>query len=197
MVKLRLNVDEGHYLMLINERRYHELFRCIEENRDFLAIWLPWVGEVTRPADTRRFLMNNLHSYRSGKGFSFAILEASHILGMIGFHGFDDQNKVTSLGYWLIEQATGHGLMTRCVLRCIDYAMMERNMNRLYIRCANRNNRSNAIPRRLGFYYEGFQREAELLNGQFVDLNVYSLLGREWRSRREALLTEFRVSPYH
>jgi len=40
--------------------------------------------------------------------------------------------------------------------------------------------RSIAIPQRLGFVYEGIQRQAQLLNGQFHDFAVYSMLASEW-----------------
>lgn len=47
-------------------------------------------------------------------------------------------------------------------------------------RCAAGNAPSNAIPRRLGFTLEGVEREGELMaDGQYVDLNVYSILKRE------------------
>ena len=50
------------------------------------------------------------------------------------------------------------------------------NLNRLMIKVARGNTQSIAIPTRLGFTFEGIERNGELLHGQFVDLEVYSLL---------------------
>ena len=61
-----------------------------------------------------------------------------------------------------------------------EWAVSERGMNSIRIRCAAGNAPSNAIPRRLGFTLEGVEREGELMaDGQYVDLNVYSILKRE------------------
>lgn len=53
-------------------------------------------------------------------------------------------------------------------------------MNRAQIRAMPENSRSIAIPARLGFTYEGIQRQAELLRGKFYDFAVYSMLASEW-----------------
>ena len=42
------------------------------------------------------------------------------------------------------------------------------------------NQPSNAIPQRLGFTLEGTERDGELLSsGEYMDINVYSLLRKE------------------
>jgi ribosomal-protein-serine acetyltransferase len=57
-------------------------------------------------------------------------------------------------------------------------------MNRLQIRAAVDNTRSRAIPERLRFTFEGVQRQAKLLNDDFQDLAVYSMLAAEWQLKR-------------
>jgi ribosomal-protein-serine acetyltransferase len=64
---------------------------------------------------------------------------------------------------------------------CIDDAIRDQDMNRVYIRCAEKNIPSKRIPEALGFKLEGVQREAEWLHDHFVNLEVYSLLAAEWR----------------
>lgn len=102
---------------------------------------------------------------------------------MIGFHGFDGANRVTSLGYWLALDACGQGVMRASVEACVSYAFRDRGMNRLYVRCATENQRSRRVPEALGFVHEGTQREAEWLYDHFVDLEVYSVLAAEWKGR--------------
>lgn len=71
--------------------------------------------------------------------------------------------------------------MTKACKACIDYAFNELKLHRLEIRCAVENERSRAIPERLGFTNEGTIREAEWLYDHFVDHVVYGMLEREWK----------------
>jgi ribosomal-protein-serine acetyltransferase len=48
------------------------------------------------------------------------------------------------------------------------------------IHCAVGNEKSCGIAKRLGFQLEGMLRQAQLLNGKYVDINVYSMLAEEW-----------------
>jgi ribosomal-protein-serine acetyltransferase len=47
------------------------------------------------------------------------------------------------------------------------------------IQCGVGNRRSSAVARRLGFTLEGIARRAQLLHGEFIDLEVWSLVRPE------------------
>lgn len=70
--------------------------------------------------------------------------------------------------------------MTRCVRCLCEWAVQYRGMQRIQIRCAVGNVPSNAIPKRLGFRWEGIERAGELMiSGEYANLNVYSILKNE------------------
>ena len=72
--------------------------------------------------------------------------------------------------------------MTDACRAVLDYLFGELRLNRIEIQCATGNARSMGIPRRLGFTLEGTRREAELVNGKFYDLLLFSMLKREWKA---------------
>lgn len=73
--------------------------------------------------------------------------------------------------------------MTLSAAALCRYAFTELYMNRITIRCAAGNIPSKKIPQCLGFRFEGSEREGELpADGNFTDLEFYSLLKREWES---------------
>ncbi len=180
-----LTVRDGLHLRLLRGDAADVVFAEIDRNRSYLRQWLPWVDDSKCPDDSRPFLESSWIAYHQGLGFSLGIFSQDQFCGCIGFHAFDQKNRITSLGYWLSKPFTGQGIMTDCVRRLLDYAIDDRFMNRIYVRCATENHPSRAIPERLGFVHEGTQREAEWLYDHYVDLEMYSMLSREWRLIRQ------------
>jgi ribosomal-protein-serine acetyltransferase len=72
--------------------------------------------------------------------------------------------------------------MTRTVRALVDQALIGWGLNRVEIRAAPENQRSRAIPERLGFREEGVLREAEHVGDRFLDSVVYGMLAADWRA---------------
>ena len=103
------------------------------------------------------------------------------IAGLIGLVRTDLSNKSSSIGYWVSEDSQGLGLVTQSVKAILNFGFNTLDFNRIVIRAQPANTRSCAIPERLGFTVEGIAKEAEQLNGQFVDLRIYALLRSQWQ----------------
>jgi len=58
----------------------------------------------------------------------------------------------------------------------ISYAFNEMNLNRIQLKAATGNLKSQHVAERTGFTREGIERDGELHSRGFVDLIVYSLL---------------------
>jgi ribosomal-protein-serine acetyltransferase len=183
-MSFQLEVNPDICLRLMRPEQAPVVAKAIDTNRSFLRQWLPWVDDSRQASDTAQHLDFWWHAHGRGGGFSLGIFYRDEFAGIVGFHGFDLVNRITSMGYWLGQEFNGYGIMTRSVARLLDYAIFDRNMNRIFIRCATGNSGSRAIPERLGFVHEGCQREAEWLYDHFVDLELYSILAREWQRVR-------------
>ena len=72
--------------------------------------------------------------------------------------------------------------MTKACKVFVDYAFDVLELNRVEIRCAVDNFKSQSIPERLGFIKEGTLRDTEFLYDHYVDCVVYSILKRDWRN---------------
>ena len=156
------------------------IWQTIYDNRVYLRTWLPFVDGLKEVADEEAFLNEQLALPYADRNIVFVIGQGHELCGLVGFVITDNINHRTEIGYWLIPEYQGRGIMTRCVRHLCEWEVSERGMNSIRIRCAAGNAPSNAIPRRLGFTLEGVEREGELMaDGQYVDLNVYSILKRE------------------
>ena len=165
---------------MVEMRDADELFALVDASRMYLREWLPWVDASVSVEDTKAFVHAAQQQYTRGDGCQCCIRYKGKIVGIIGFHRVDLFHKQTDIGYWLAEEYQGRGIMTACCRALVDFAFREYKVHRVEIRAAVENQKSRAIPERLGFTHEGTLREAEWVNDHFVDGAVYAMLERDW-----------------
>jgi ribosomal-protein-serine acetyltransferase len=136
---------------------------------------------TTEAEHSLNFIRTSLEQFASNDGFSAGIWAGDEFIGGIGTHRIDWLYRRVEIGYWISKGFQGRGIVTDACRAIIDYAIGDLKLNRVEIHCAAGNQKSCAIPKRLGFQWEGLLREAQLLNGEYQDINVYALLAREWR----------------
>ncbi|MDQ0162102.1 GNAT family N-acetyltransferase [Bacillus alveayuensis] len=180
----RLSVDENTYIHLIQIQHANELFELINQNRKHLRRWLPWVDNMVSPMDCHSIIPMWIEQFVKNNGFHGGIRYKEKLVGMIGLHYIDWQNRKTSIGYYLAKKYEGKGIVTKSVSTVLHYIFEELHLNRVEIRCGVNNNKSRAIPERLGFQKEGVLREEEWLHHQFHDIALYSMLQKDWHIRK-------------
>ena len=184
----RLKVDEESDLELLKESHADELFDLIEENREYLKEWLPWLDNNRYLQNTIDFIRITQIQYERNETVQFTILHKGKIAGIVGFHRIDWINRATAIGYWIGEQYQGRGLITKSCSRVLDYSFGRMGLNRIEIRCATENAKSRAIPERLGFKEEGLIRDAEWLYDHYVDHIVYGILELDWANYKKLVI---------
>lgn len=176
-------VSEDIKLKPLEETSSQAIFQVIDNERDYLGKWLPFVAFTHAVNDTLEFIRTNKNTPELTRELIWEIYFQENFVGLIGlkFAGEDKNNKRTEIGYWLSEKDQKKGIVTQSVKKLMDYAFTELNLNRVQIRCATGNIPSKSIPKRLGFTFEGVEREGELSpDGRFTDLEVYSFLRNDW-----------------
>lgn len=156
-----------------------ELFELTERNRNFLKQWLPWLDTITKPSDTREFIEAQLLRFERGEALHVTIFYRDKIAGVLGYNRIDQVNGIGYVGYWLAREYNGKGIMAESVKDIIELGFEYYSLNRIEIRCAVDNHKSQAIPERLGFQQEGIIRQAEKVYGRYFDHVVYGLLSEK------------------
>ncbi|RWZ54684.1 N-acetyltransferase [Halobacillus fulvus] len=169
-------LDEHTELRLLEVRHAEALFQLTDSSRESLREWLPWVDFTKTAEDSKGFIEGTMKKFGNNDGFEAGIWYKGELAGVVGLHAINWSNRSTTIGYWLGERFTGHGLMTKACQAVIDYCFEELDLKRIEIRAATGNGKSFAIPERLGFQKEGVVRCAERLNGAYVDHYVYGLI---------------------
>ncbi|SDP12817.1 ribosomal-protein-serine acetyltransferase [Paenibacillus sp. yr247] len=173
-------IREELELKILEVRYADALYHLVNQNREHLAKWLPWVDKTTKVEDTIAYIEFELSRFAKNNGFSCGIFYQNEIVGCIGLHEINWGNKKTSIGYWLAEGYQGKGIMTDACRCIINYAWNELSLNRIEIRARTDNFKSRAIPMRLNFKHEGTIRQAEFNQNGYHDHEVYGILVEEW-----------------
>ena len=137
-----------------------QVFQAIDANREFLIPWLPFVQQTINQDDTEAFIRSIISESGDRRDEVFVIWYERRLVGLIGFKDTDYLNLKTEIGYWLVESMTGKGIMTRSVKALIEFIFNSMKMNRIQIKCGVGNYKSAAIPKRLGFVFEGVERDS-------------------------------------
>lgn len=175
-----IQIEPNLALRLLMKTDADELFHLVDESRDHLSLWLPWVSKMQSVADYHQLLPVWLAEFAASKSLHVGILYQDQLAGVIGFHSFDHTNQKTTIGYWLGKNFEGRGIMTTATKKMLSLAFTQYDMNRVEICCAVKNQRSRNIPERLGFREEGVLHVYEKMGEQFLDHAVYSLTKSEW-----------------
>jgi ribosomal-protein-serine acetyltransferase len=178
---MRFDLPTGAHLRPLEESDAEALYRLVDANRAYLAEWLPWAAAETGVEQHLEFIRATRRQLEEDNGFQAGIVDGGELVGVIGYHRIDGGNRATSLGYWLAASSQGRGTMTEAVRALTTHAFDVWDLNRVEIRAAVGNDRSAAIPLRLGFAHEGVLRESERHGETYKDIAVYSMLAADWQ----------------
>ena len=177
---MKISVDEIISLEILEGIHAESLLNLVNANRNYLKQWLPWVDYMVTLENSKNYISDCKRRATEKTDFSFAIIINKNIVGRIGLHHINYPNRIAEIGYWLADGLQGRGIIFKSCKTLINHAFNELGLNRIEIKCGIGNNKSRAIAEKLQFKQEGILRQAELLNGKFIDLYLYAMLKEEW-----------------
>ncbi len=167
-------VDKEILLRIVEQEDAELIFKTIDNERNYLKEWLPFVEETHDISYTKTFIDHAIAA--ESHDLTFTISYQNQFVGIIGLKDTDMGNQKTEIGYWISEKFQHKGIITLSCKSLINYAFDEINIHRIQLKVATNNLKSQAVAARLGFIFEGIERDGELHSSGFVDLKVYSLL---------------------
>jgi ribosomal-protein-serine acetyltransferase len=168
-------------LRLLKEEDAEELSLRVDQNREHLRRWLPWLDGARDTSDQLKFIQRCSEGVAAGTAFHYALITGGEIVGTASFNTVEKLNRCATMGYWLVEPQTGRGLMTAAVKALIDDGFRHFELNRIQARVATDNYRSQAVCDRAGLKKEGVLRQSEWHSDHFLDMAVNSILITEWK----------------
>ncbi len=180
---MNLQVNDTIRMELITNEHASVIFNMVDANRDYLRNWLSFIDNMRTLEFAEAFVNSIIEKNKQGIAYGYIIFENQVPVGRIGIYKIDHQNAIGEIGYWLVEKSQAKGIINNCCTTLIQYAFDELAINRIEIKCATGNVKSAAVAQKLDFVEEGILREAELVNGIYLDLYLYALLKKDFQKK--------------
>lgn len=133
----------------------------VDRNLDHLRPFMPWAWSEPMPLEEKAAMMREARAkFLRGEDWGFGLYDAdeTRLLGAIGMHRSAEPDTL-EIGYWICRSAEGQGYVTEAARLLTNLALTRLGAARVEIRCNVLNERSAAVPRRLGFTLAGERDE--------------------------------------
>lgn len=180
MITLHFKVTDEIELKTPTLEMAEAIFNTIDNNRAYLDKWMPWTEKTKQVSDTEAFIKGIPYESYYDANFPLSIWYKGEYAGMCGYVRGYEVAKQLEIGYWLRADFQGNGIITKCTKFLIDYAFEEIGADFLEIKCATKNYKSQAIPKRLGLKYVGIRKDDCFGQGEVVDSVVFVAKRGEW-----------------
>lgn len=177
-------IDASTRLRELTSEDAGSLYALVDSNRKYLRQWLPWVDKQQGSHDSGKFIEGARNDNQAGVALTLGIEHQGEIVGVIGFHEFDNATRQTSMGFWISSSHQGKGIVSSSCARLIEYAFTDLGLKRVVMKIAEDNVPSRRVAERTGLVCEGNSRQSEWLYDHFVNQVIYATVADQWLADR-------------
>ena len=160
------------------------IVRYYQDNREHLMPFEPNRDAAFYQVNTwLKKLMKLSELHRLGLAYYCLLIDADtdKMLGTLSFsHITRFPLHACQVGYSLAFEAQGKGYMRRALTLGCDYMFHTQNMHRIQAAYMPHNQKSAAVLHSVGFKKEGYAKDYLLINGQWQDHVLTSLIHPNW-----------------
>lgn len=171
-----MNFD--HYsLRLLRLGDLDPYFTLVQRNRERLAD--RFVGTVNRTKtleEAQEFVEEMIRHTISNTYFPYVILDENEerIIGFIDLKNIDWSVPKTQIGFYIDEAYEGKGIISKAVMKIIEFCFDEKGFEKLYMRIHPENLAAQKVAEKCGFELEGtIRKDYKTPSGKLVDLLYY------------------------
>jgi ribosomal-protein-alanine N-acetyltransferase len=96
--------------------------------------------------------------------------------GAGGLNSLNKVHKKAEIGFWLLPEFWGKGIMTEALPLIYNYGFDNLGLHRIEGIVETENSNCKKAMAKLDFVHEGTMRECEIKNGRFISLDIYARL---------------------
>jgi ribosomal-protein-alanine N-acetyltransferase len=117
---------------------------------------------------------------REGTGMWWAVCSPDNTIfyGAGGLNSLSEQHRKAEIGFWLLPEFWGQGIMKEAIPAIVKYGFEELNLHRIEGFVESKNENCKRVLPKLGFRHEGCMVDCEIKHGKYISLDIYAVLKR-------------------
>ena len=153
-----------------------------------LSRWMTWDPHQDEGV-TRVFLDSTVRDRLRGSSFAWVMLEEGQFRGFISLGSVQRvvmgvRLDKAELGYWVVRDHQGKGLMTEAASAVIAFGFRTLHLHKIWVRAMVPNVTSVRVIEKLGFTRVGLMRREVKRRGRWTDLVQWEMLGDDDAAKR-------------
>lgn len=165
------------------------LQEAVTASVEHLRPWMPWAHAEPEELEVKVQRLRQFRaSFDTDRDYVYAIFDLAEreVVGGTGLHPRIGAGGL-EIGYWISARHAGRGYATEASAALTRVAFEVNGIQRMEIRCDPLNERSAAVPRKLGYTLDATLRaNVRGIDGQMRDTQVWSLLRAEYADSASA-----------
>lgn len=127
-------------------------------------------------------LIQRINRWPNERGIRWGITFSHHnrIIGTCGFQNWNKRDRLAEIGYEIDAKYWRQGIATEAIGAIVAHGFTKLSLNRIEAWIVQGNTGSEKVVQKLGFQLEGTLRESAYWQSEFKNLQIFSLLAREW-----------------
>jgi len=110
----------------------------------------------------------------TGQWFAVCSKADGTFYGAGGYNDRDTTNRKAEIGFWLLPEYWGLGIMGEAMPKIFDYGFNEMNLHRIEGFVDSENIKCKKAVVKVGFKYEGTMVDSEFKDGKFNSTDIYA-----------------------
>ncbi len=120
-----------------------------------------------------------LEQKETGAWWAICSLEDQSFTGAAGFNNVSKEHRKAELGFWLLPEFWGRGIIQEVLPVICEFAYTKLNLHRIEAFVETENTASAKALKNQGFRHEGTMVDSEVKNGRFISVDLFARLENE------------------
>jgi ribosomal-protein-alanine N-acetyltransferase len=165
-------------LRRVNQQDAKEIFSLRSDAETMKYVPRP-LAKTTEEALEHIALIDSKIETNEGINWAITLKGSPKLIGIIGHYRIKPEHFRAEIGYMLLPEFQGKGIVTEAITKVVEYGFNEMKLHSIEAIIDPDNTASAKVLEKNNFVKEAHLKENEFYDGKFLDTVIYSLLNKK------------------